>query len=385
MNFNPKKYEEIFLNLLQDAYDKGLISNSEEFINYIKSKQDISNFYVMNLSVDAKSLEDVYNEENLVYLSSKPSTAKGSDLDDIGKLINCPRPPATKAGVELTFSLRRSLNEDVYESAGIKVSSSDGNITYQTVEELYFPKGETVCTVYALAINPGVEYRVIENTLTHIISNIDNIPVGVECTNNNVSSRGSREYTDDEYRELILNWIKVNQKGNLWAYKDYFARVDGVDGYSLVPNWDGSGTIKIVVDPGNSYILNNIYDDLNNDVTQISEDIVLAAPIMKPIDIYVICNVDIDEINPVSSEDKTIISSKITSAITTFINGGFRSNGDYYNGMAIGEDFIPHKLGVFIDKEVSELKNIVFSQPSYPVSVNNEEQCIVRDVVIEME
>lgn len=373
MTFNPKEYEEIFLSLLQDAYTNGLISNSDEFINYIKSRKDISNFYVMNLSVDAKSLEEVYNEEKNVYLSSKPSTAKGSDLDDIGLLLNCPRPQATKAGVEVTFTLRRSLNEDVTEPAGVQVSSTYG-IVYKTVEDLYFPAGETECTVYALAVKAGSEYQVIENTLTKIISNLDNIPIGVSCTNNNTSSRGSRAYTDDEYRELILNWIKINQKGNDWAYKDYFARADGVDGYNLIPNWDGSGTVKIVVDPGDSYTLNRIYDDLNNQVTQESEDIVLMAPVLKPVDIYVVCNVDIDRLNPYSSSEKTDISAKIKSAILKYI-------GD----MRLGEDFIPHKMSVYVDSGVEELKNIVFSYPTSPVVISDEEKCVAGDIKIVME
>ena len=384
MTFKPKQYEEIFLNSLKDAYDKGLISNSEEFINYIKNKKDISNFYVMNLSVDAKSLEDAYIEENNIYLAGSPLTATGTDLDKWGQLINCPRPQATHAGVEITFSLRRTLNEDVLEPAGILISSTTG-IVYKTVEDLYFPSGETECTVYALSVDAGVEYSVIENTLTKIISNIDNIPVGVSCTNNNVSSRGSRTYTDDEYRELILNWIEINLKGSDKAYQNYFARADGIDGYSIVPNWDGSGTVKIVVDPGDSYTLNKIYDDLNNEITQETEDIVLMAPILKPVDIYVTCNTDIDRLNPYSTKEKEIISAKIKSAIKVFINGGFLANGNYHKGMIIGEDFIPHKLGVFIDREITELTNIVFSNPTEPISVNNEEKCVAGEIIIKME
>lgn len=384
MTFNPKAYNEIFLSLLHDAYDKGLISNSEEFINYIKDKKDISNFYVMNLSVDAKSLEDTYIEENNIYLAGSPLTATGKDLDKWGELINCPRPQATHAGVEVTFYLRRSLDRDVSEPEGILISSTTG-IVYKTVEELYFPAGETEVTVYCLSVEAGVEYSVIENTLTKIISNVDNIPVGLSCTNTNVSSRGSRTYTDEEYRDLILNWIEINLKGSDKAYQNYFARADGIDGYSIIPNWDGSGTVKIVVDPGDSYTLNNIYDDINNLVTQETEDIVLMAPVLRPVDIHVTCNTDIDRLNPYSSKEKELIAAKIKSAIKIFINGGFLANGNYHKGVTIGEDFIPHKLGVFIDREIAELKNVVFSTPTVPLAVNNEEKCVAGDIIIEME
>ena len=139
------------------------------------------------------------------------------------------------------------------------------------------------------------------------------------------------------------------------------------------------------MDPGDSYTLNKIYDDLNNEITQETEDIVLMAPILKPVDIYVTCNTDIDRLNPYSTKEKEIISAKIKSAIKVFINGGFLANGNYHKGMIIGEDFIPHKLGVFIDREITELKNIVFSNPTEPISVNNEEKCVAGEIIIKME
>ena len=58
--YTQKFYEELFLFSLENAYDWGLISHDENFTDYVKSKQDISNFYVMNLSVLADSIEDVY-------------------------------------------------------------------------------------------------------------------------------------------------------------------------------------------------------------------------------------------------------------------------------------------------------------------------------------
>ena len=207
-----------------------------------------------------------------------------------------------------------------------------------------------------------------------ILTRFENIDISVAVTNLSSAAGGSGAYSDDEYRELIKHWIEVHLKGHHYAYINYFARVDGVDGYKLIPNWDGSGTIKIVVDPGDAYTLNKIYDGINNEVTQESEAIVLMAPVLKTVDVYAVCNVDIDTLNPYSNNEKSDITSKIVSAIKVFIDD-----------MKLGEDFIPHKLSVFLDKEIPELKNIEFSYPETPVSISDEEKCVAGNIEVIME
>ena len=82
---------------------------------------------------------------------------------------------------------------------------------------------------------------------------------------------------------------------------------------------------------------------------------------------------------------KEDIQAKLVKAVKLFIDGGYRSDGSYYKGLSIGEDFIPHKLQVFLDKEINELKSIKFNYPSQPVVVNDEEQCFAREINIVME
>ena len=376
-------YQEIFKKKLDDAVRYGLISHDDNFADFIENREDIANWFVMDSSLNAERLAELFEFITQVYLSSKLevtskegnilNAATGRDLDDIGKLIFCSRPQATKAGVELTFTLSRELQSDASEPAGVQVSTRAG-VIFETAEEIYFAAGTTQCTVQAYAISPGVASRVVANSLTRIVSRLENINMGVSVTNIVSASGGSEAYGDDEYRELLKHWIEVHLKGHHWAYINYFARVDGVDGYNLIPNWDGTGTIKIVVDPGDAYTLNKIYDEINNDVTQESEAIVLMAPVLKPVDVYAVCNVDIDRINPYSNVEKENISSKIVSAIKVYIEN-----------MSLGEDFIPHKLAVFLDKEIAELKNIEFSYPEAPITITDEEKCVTGNIEIKME
>ena len=223
--------------------------------------------------------------------------------------------------------------------------------------------------------------KVIENSLTKIVSSL-----GYNFTVNNESpsSGGSEEYNDDEYRYLLMNWTKIKLKGSLEAFEYYFASFDGIDSYKLVPNWDGTGTIKCVLDPGTDYQLLNAYTDLQDNITQATEDIFMSAPVTKLIDIYATVNVDIDQINPYSDIEKKDIQARIISAIKVFIDGGYASDGSWYPGLLLGEDFIPHKLGVFLDDEIPELKNITFHTPEDYVSILDEEIGVSNTINIEM-
>lgn len=385
MNYVPKSYKEILLKELEDALEQGLISHADDFMDYIKNRKDISNFYVMNLSVEAVRLDEVYDDMTLVYNSNKLGLAENWDLDGIGEYINCPRPLASKSGVELTFTLNYNPTNDLVLPEGLLVTGDKG-VVFKTVDELYFPEGVSISKVYAYSTITGTGSKVNAGSLTKIISKLSNFINGnMSVTNVNASSGGEEEYTDDEYRELLSNWILTNQKGNDWAYRNYFANLDGLDGYKIVPNWDGSGTVKIIVDPGDEKILEQIYDELNSWVTQETEDIYLTAPDKIKIDVSASINIDIDVVVPWGKDKKDEVKAKVKNTIKLFIDGGYRANGTYYKGMSIGEDFIPHKLSVFLDSEISELKNIGFNYPNRVISVSDEEQCFCGDLNIVIE
>ena len=59
-------------------------------------------------------------------------------------------------------------------------------------------------------------------------------------------------------------------------------------------------------------------------------------------------------------------------------------DGNYYPGLLIGEDFIPHKLAVFLDDEVQELKNITFTTPEDYIKITDEEIGVSGNLTVEM-
>ena len=380
MNYIEKRFEEIFEYMLEDSASYGFISHADDFQDFIANRDDISNYYVMDKSVIAKMFEMVYQDITRVYESAKGEYAENGDLDDIGKTRGVLRPEATKSTVNVNFNLPQVNEEDIIIPEGF-VIATDSGVQYETIKEMYFPAGKTSIYAQCMSKNRGPDTKVNANSLKVIVSNN---PYNLTCNNFHGSSGCNPAYGDDEYRYFLMNWFKIHLKGSLESFEYYFASLDGVDDYRIVPNWDGSGTIKIIVDPGDSSLLEIIYEDLKKKITQIDDIVVLFKPVDKFISVNASVNVDIDVLNPYSEFEKEDIKSRIVNAIKVFIDGGTTNEGEYYPGLGLGEDFIPHKLAVFLDNQIPELKNITFLTPQGYFQILDDEKGISENITIEM-
>lgn len=386
MNYAQKTFEELFESVLEDSVENGLISHADDFLDLIENREDISNYYVMDKSVIVNLVSSIiYPDITSVYESAKIEYAEGIDLDDIGVTKGIPRPPATSSSVEATFRLLTSwdnITEDYIEiPAGEVTLVSDDGIEFETVEDLYLVNGNDTVSIQCISKETGSDTKIPSNSLVNIKEDLE---YDFVVTNENASSGGDDEYSDDEYRYLLLNWFKIHLKGSLEAYENFFANFDGIDGYKLVPAWDGGGTMKIILDPGTPYLLNKAYTEIKESVCQGDEIIHMFPPTEKIIDIYAEVNVDIDQLNPYSDVEKTDIRNRILQSIKVFIDGGYMFDGEYYPGLQLGEDFIPHKLAVFLDDEISELKNITFTTPDNYIQILDEEIGVTGNLTIEM-
>lgn len=365
LNYTPKDYTQIFSEMIQDAQNNNLISDDENFIEHIENNEDIENIYVLDLSTHALSQSKGYEDLTKIYDSMDLNKATGEDLDRLGTYFNIQRPPAQKSIAGLVFSLNITLTEDVVIQEGTIVQTDLGE-KYVTYETVIIPAGATEVTVTAKSELFGYASMVGKNTLTTLATQINTGNARLTVTNPSASTNGKNEATDDEYREIIKNWTKVLTKGTKEAYDYYFMNIDGVDGYKLIPHWDGAGTLKIVIDAPTETlptIIPKITNELTEKVHLYSDDdvIVEAAQTVSITNVTATVNVDINNLTPYSLPDKENISIRVKNAITTYIEGGYRTNGDYYIGLKLGEDFIPYQCGLFVAQEVNEVKNVIFS------------------------
>ena len=385
VTYVQKYFADLFYNSIMDAVDNGLISNADDFIDYIAKREDISNYYVMTLAVIADTIEDVYYDMTDVYNSNKVDYALSTDLDDIGVLIGCPRPQATKSGVLVAFSIGTTVDHTILIPQGTTVMSRNG-INFVTQEDGVIPVGYTCVNIYCTSVGYGTSTRVLSNMINSVDTSKIDDGIGLSVNNPEASSGGDDAYTDDEYRALLVDWVKNHTKGSKEAYERYFSDFDGLDSYALIPNWNGSGTLKIVLDPGYPYQLQKAYDEITEKVCQCPDDITMFAPERVPLTIYAKCNVDIDEINPYSDSEKEEIKSRIVDTIKLFIDGDTLN----YMGLGLGEDFVPYQLGVFLYSFIPELKSIIFTdengnEDSSPVTITDEEIGFSESINIIME
>lgn len=387
VNYKEKDYEDIFLEMMQDAYQYKLVSTDERFLDYIQNRQDIENNYCLFLSVYAFEHDKIYEDMTLIYNSNDLDKAKGKDLDILGNKFGIPRPQARRSSVKLTFEVDEATTRDsdfIIPSKTI-VSTPNGQ-NYYTVEQATIIRGRTSIEVTAYSSYTGYNSRVDRNTLT--ICTLG----GVKKVYNRKGSSGGRgAYNDEEYRRLIKNWTYSHIKGTKEAYELFFSYYDGIDDYRLVPLWDGAGTVKIIVDPDDDWIINDVQTKLLENVQLFDDDVLVTGALHRSIDVDVTINVDIDNARYYSYDERDIIAERVANAIQTYIDGGYRSNGRYYKGMGIGQDFVPYQVGVFIHEELGEavksvdfrdtIKNIdetIYASELSCTNINEEEKTCNR-------
>ena len=395
-----KDYKTLFTELIEYAQKHKLISTNIDFPSLIRENKDIENFTVLLLSIIAKLYEEVYEDIDRVQIGYNIYKATGDDLDNLGALKGVSRPQATACSADLTFTLQNPLKETTIITTPLIVSTKD-DILYKTVNTNYtVPAGTTVFTMTALSEKTGVNQRVSANTLNTLKTKLPSVfGKDVIVTNKDGASGGTDTATDDEYRQYLLNSDYIHQKGTRWAYKNYLDRYNGLDSYNLHPQWDGTGTMKVIVDVADSedYHVQKIHDEIQETVAWADDDLQVVTATHVPIQLSLIVNVDIDRLNPYSASEKKDIKARILQAILVYVNGGRRTDGTAYKGLCIGDDFIPYKLNVFLDAEIPEIKNITVITPikttttdippTTPVTISNEEIAYItlNDIEINIE
>lgn len=357
-NYKEKDYETIFNEMLTDGYLEQLLSTDEHFLEYVKNREDIENNFVMFLSIYAMEHYKQYQEMTNIYCSNDIELAVNNDLDILGSKCNTIRPQATKSSATLTFSLINDepLPYDYLIPQNTIVYTDDG-IRYATVDDATIVRGEYSVDVGALSVMNGGGNRVEPETLTHT----DDLPMNLISVTNYKGSSGNHEaYNDEEYRQLLRNWTYSHIRGTKEAYEEFFANYDGLDDYRLVPRWDGAGTLKIIIDPSDDWIRNDLYEKLEKHTFLLIEDVLITGATNRMIDIKCNVNVDIDSIVDYSEVDYTQIKELVEESIRTYINGGYKRNGEYFKGLGIGEDVVPFQIGLFVASEIPEIKSIDF-------------------------
>ncbi len=381
VNFRKKEYSELFYAYLKDAYNQGLLSDDSQFLNYIENREDIESNYIMQASVHNKTLETAYKDMGLIYNALSVDSANGSDLDNLGNILGIYRRPATPYLIEVLFEIKNPSNTNITIPSETIITTRSGNMSkaYYTPEDAVIIAGSNYVLTSALSLETDAIAKVGIGEIQHISSNL-NLTNPVSVRNTTVSTSGKAVESDEDYRSRILNWTYTLKRGTIDSYLDYLDSVPGLLAYNFIPEWDGGGTIKIIIDPGTNYLITKVYNGLITNVCNADEDLTVVAAQEKLIDLNLGVNVSIDNPTEYTSSERVEIKNIIENLIRIYIDGGDAlkfvelGDGTYqletidYPGLMIGENFIPSQCITFINKQLdlqgnNIVKNIEFKIP----------------------
>lgn len=370
--YNGNDYNYLFRQALVKAKDKGLLDVSEQVIEDICNGVDIENIYSLFLSVYTDTLAGYYKDAQKIYEANDLDKATGMDLDIIGEKLGLPRYEATKASTTLQFTTTDELTTTVDIPAGVEVSGPNG-IVYRTTEAFTFNASTSTASVGAMSKTPGRSARVKTGELDEVLTIPESL-TNLTVVNTSPSYGGKDEESDDDYRERLSKWRYIEQKGNEYAYRNALNNLDGLDDYRLIPKWDGAGTVKIITIPSTSTVKQSVYNTVQADAVLFDEDVTVVSAIEYPVEVYCSINVDYDVINPYSLTEKQDIRNRTEQAII-----------DYVDSLNIGQDFIPFKLGVYINDNIPEVKDVSFTLPEKPVVVDDESIITLTNITVFIE
>ena len=281
------------------------------------------------IAVDLYVLLENVNEVSKVAFIE---TASGEWLDKHGAdpRINLPRNIGTEAEGIVTFSITNERDTDLIIPEATTVTSVENGLDYITDIEAVIPVGETETSVGATCLTVGEDGNCSKETITIINDDYFYDPE-LRVINNDAFENGTEYEEDEEYRQKLLNYIRIDDFGSVPYYQNLGASVNGVHDVKLVD--DQTYTSKVLVN-GNE---KPVSDSVLNDVLYIFTDtsnIVMGHSFIVDAPDYLTVDLSIDL--TISSE---IDEDNITEALQAFVDGGAAQDGLEYDGLNIGQGF----------------------------------------------
>lgn len=374
-----RKETDILIEMIEQATNTGLISNTEDIITQLREGKQSDNQYVLDLSAHSYILSQLERICNRAYDDRNVSTATGEALDQFGVLVGIARFPAKPGVVEVTMSLPLLESEDVVVPMGTPIILAEGMADYGS-----YVLSQTV------TIPAGVESvtSMIENTVGGV-----NVPLpagaciktegyNVTVTNEEAGTVGSNIEEDDDYRVRIIGGLSRNVRGSLACLENYLGNYTGITSYNIIPLFDGVGSLKLVC------------DTLESMTARIAEDVHTNCMIVTdPLPTVVLPDaVHLEELrlNVTMSSDTNLSNDELSALLIgqcrVFVEGGLNREGTRVKGLSIGADFAPAQLIRYLLSNFIEITNVYLERKENDVYVDFDQVYPVGETsVIELD
>lgn len=196
--------------------------------------------WVGNIIIHERVLNNYTGNQNV------PSRAEGENLDALAELTYLRERPESKAATcKMLFSISEAQDTAILIPAGTRITDADGTLTWETMEDIYIPIGETSVETQARCQTVGV----IGNGYAagQINALVDVYDYYSECRNVTASEGGADRATDDEYYELMRASMDAYSCAGARGGYIYWAKQVSTEIVDVVANSPVPGEVKIYV------------------------------------------------------------------------------------------------------------------------------------------
>ena len=196
--------------------------------------------WVSNIIIQERVLNNYTGNQNI------PSRAEGENLDALAELTYLHDRPESKAATcKMRFSISEAQDTAILIPAGTRITDADGTLTWETIEDVYVPIGDTGVEVLARCQTVGL----VGNGYAagQINALVDVYDYYSECANITASEGGADRATDDEYYELIRASMDAYSCAGARGGYIYWAKQVSTEIADVVANSPTPGVVKIYV------------------------------------------------------------------------------------------------------------------------------------------
>lgn len=195
-----------------------------------------------------------------------PEWSSGEFLDKLGRAVALTRKAATAS--ETTLTIEGEANTlipagFVFSTAATAIAD---NVEFEAIQDVVLDEdGNGIVPVRCLTA--GTVGNVAPNSILLMSSPMEGI---VSVNNDEAAAGGTDVESDEDFSARIIERERDGDSSFVGCdadYKRWAQEVDGVGAAIVVPEWDGPGTVKVVImdangEPATATIIKNVYDHI---------------------------------------------------------------------------------------------------------------------------
>jgi len=315
MTFEPKKFEEIYTNMVQKSQEKVPTLTDFQVGSVIRTMYE-SFAYEIGI---------LYEQLNQVYLSAFIDSAEGSQLEMLVALLGIQRGLPDFAEGTVTF--QRDLGTDIIEiPVGTLVTTEDSEKSpkkaYTTIESQIFPANSKTLDVKIQAVEPGEEQVTKEETI-----NIMPLPVtGIKSVINKspIQFTGKKTETDEELRKRAKIALISSGKASNIALENALLSQPSVKEVKLIERFNEPdkkyGLVDIFVD-GVDFSNETKVQSLKNQIDKVrAAGVFVRLQSAIPVPIDAVFKIEINPGIKISEMERKTIEKSVEESIIAYIS-----------------------------------------------------------------